>query len=396
MPLPSSVKKLSAPSIGWAEEELAGLESRGLRRELEPLESPQGPVVHVGGKPLINFSSNDYLGLANDKRVIRACISGLHRHGVGAGASRLLVGDTLAHRSLERTLASFGRAEAVLLFNNGYAANVGIIPSLCGTGDVLFSDQLNHASLIDGSRLSRARLVVYPHRDLVALERGLRTVDGRRRLVITESVFSMDGDRAPIGELVALCRRYGAALLVDEAHAIGVVGPQGRGLCEELRVSSSVDIRVGTLGKALGAFGAFALTSRPVVDLLLNRARSLVFSTALPATLCAGAEAGLEILQSDPALLAALWRNVARFASGLNELGIPAQPSSAIFPVVLREPHRAIRAAKGLRDRGLLVKAIRPPTVPEGESRLRFCISAAHQEAQINQALQALRAELRR
>ncbi len=395
MPLPSSVKKLSTPSIGWAEEELARVESQGLRRELEPLESPQGPVVHVAGKPLINFSSNDYLGLANDKRIIRACISGLHRHGVGAGASRLLVGDSLAHRSLERALASFGRAEAVLLFNSGYAANVGIIPSLCGTGDVLFSDQLNHASLIDGCRLSRARLVIYPHRDLDALERGLRTVDGRRRLVITESVFSMDGDRAPIGELVALCQRHGAALLVDEAHAIGVVGPEGRGVCDELRVSSSVDIRVGTLSKALGAFGAFALTSRPVVDLLLNRARSFVFSTALPAMLCSGAEAGLEILQSDPALLGALRRNVARFASGLNEIGISAQPNSAIFPVVLGEAQRAISAAKGLRDQGLLVKAIRPPTVPEGKSRLRFCISAAHQEAQINQPLQALRAELR-
>ena len=395
MPLPSSVKKLSAPSIGWAEEELAGVESRGLRRELEPLQSPQGPVVHLARTPLINFSSNDYLGLANDERIIGACISGLHRHGVGAGASRLLVGDSLAHQSLERALASFGGAEAVLLFNSGYAANVGIIPSLCGTRDVLFSDQLNHASLIDGCRLSRGKLVIYPHRDLDALERGLRTVGGRRRMVITESVFSMDGDRAPIGELVSLCQRYGAALLVDEAHAIGVVGSEGRGLCDELGVSSWIDIRVGTLGKALGAFGAFAMTSRPLVDWLLNRARSLVFSTALPAMLCSAAEAGLEILQSDPALLGALRRNVARFASGLNELGIPAQPDSAIFPVVLGDAQRAMRAARGLRDQGLLVKAIRPPTVPEGKSRLRFCISAAHRQAQIDHALQALRAELR-
>ncbi|HXN41902.1 MAG TPA: aminotransferase class I/II-fold pyridoxal phosphate-dependent enzyme, partial [Myxococcaceae bacterium] len=197
------------------------------------------------------------------------------------------------------------------------------------------------------------------------------------------------------GELVSLCQRYGAALLVDEAHAIGVVGSEGRGLCDELGVSSWIDIRVGTLGKALGAFGAFAMTSRPLVDWLLNRARSLVFSTALPAMLCSAAEAGLEILQSDPALLGALRRNVARFASGLNELGIPAQPDSAIFPVVLGDAQRAMRAARGLRDQGLLVKAIRPPTVPEGKSRLRFCISAAHRQAQIDHALQALRAELR-
>jgi 8-amino-7-oxononanoate synthase len=375
----------------WAREDLEALAARGLRRFLEPLESAQGPVVRIGGETLINFSSNDYLGLASSPTLRAAAMAALERQGVGTGASRVVVGDTSAHQSLEARLAAFERAEAVLLFNTGFAANTGTIPALVGAGDAVFSDALNHASLVDGCRLSRARTVVYPHADAKALGRALAETPARRKLAVTDSVFSMDGDVAPLRELLAVCREHGAALMVDEAHATGVLGERGAGLCEELGLEAEVDLRVGTLSKALGCLGGYAATSRAVADLLLNRARPFVFSTSLPAALCAAAEAALEVVQGDDALRARLWRNIHRFAKGLRALGLPAESRSAIFPVILGDPERALEAARRCRERGLLVKAIRPPTVPEGTSRLRFCLSAAHTEGHIDLALEVLR-----
>lgn len=375
----------------WAREDLESLAARGLRRSLEPLESAQGPVVRIGGETLINFSANDYLGLASSPTLRAAAMAALERQGVGTGASRVVVGDTTAHQSLEARLAAFERAEAVLLFNTGFAANTGTIPALVGSGDAVFSDALNHASLVDGCRLSRARVVVYPHADAEALGRVLAETPARRKLVVTDTVFSMDGDLAPLRELLAACREHGAALMVDEAHATGVLGVRGAGLCEELGLEAEVDLRVGTLSKALGCLGGYVATSRAVADLLLNRARPFVFSTSLPAALCAAAEAALEVVQGDDALRARLWRNIHRFAKGLRLLGLPAEPRSAIFPVILGEPEHALEAARRCRERGLLVKAIRPPTVPEGTSRLRFCLSAAHTEGHIDLALEVLR-----
>lgn len=374
----------------WAREDMAGLEARGLRRQLEPLESPQGPVVRIAGRELVNFSSNDYLGLAAAPQLREAAAAALAQHGLGSGASRLVVGDSTAHQHLEARLASFERAEAALLFNSGYAANVGTLQALLGPEDAVFSDALNHASLIDGCRLSRARTVVYPHADVEALERALRATPARRRLVITDTVFSMDGDLAPLRDIVSVCRAHGAALLVDEAHATGVLGPRGAGLCEALGLESAVDLRVGTLSKALGGLGAWLATSRPVAELVLHRARPLVYSTALPAALCAAAEAALHLVEYEPALRERLWRHIHSFAQGLRRLGLPAEPRSAIFPVILGPPERALAAARALREQGLLVKAIRPPTVPEGTSRLRFCLSAAHSESHVQQALEAL------
>jgi 8-amino-7-oxononanoate synthase len=376
----------------WAQEELERLSSRGLRRFLEPLDSPQGPLVRLGGETLVNFASNDYLGLAASPTVRAAAAASLELHGVGSGASRLVVGDTVAHQRLETRLAAFERSEAALLFNSGYAANVGTLQALVGPEDAVFSDALNHASLIDGCRLSRARIVVYPHVDVEALERALASTPARRRLVVTDSVFSMDGDPAPLREMVEVCRAHRAALLVDEAHATGVLGPRGAGLCEELGLEGVVDVRMGTLSKALGGLGAYICASRAVVELVLNRARPLVFSTALPAALCAAAEAAVDLVEYDEAVRARLWRNIRRFAEGLRVLGLPAEARSAIFPVVLGESERALEAARALRARGLLVKAIRPPTVPEGTSRLRFCLSAAHTEGQVDLALEGLRA----
>jgi len=381
---------MSGVASRWAEEDLATLASRGLVRTLEPLASPQGPVVRIGSESLLNFSSNDYLGLATHPRVVAAARSALERWGMGTGASRLVVGDTTAHRALEARLRRFEDAEAVLLFNGGYAANLGLIPALVGKPDAVFSDALNHASLVDGCRLARAQLRVYPHRDVGALAALLDSTPGRRKLVVTDSVFSMDGDLAPLAELVEVCHRAGAALLVDEAHATGVHGQRGAGLCEALGLARAVDVRMGTLGKALGTFGAYAATSAPVADLLVNRARSLVFSTALPASTCAAAEAAVDVVENDGELRAHLWRNIHAFASGLRTLGHPAESSSAIFPVLLGSAEKAVAAAAFLRARGLLVKPIRPPTVPAGTSRLRFALSAAHSPAHLQQALDAL------
>ena len=379
-------------SRAWAEEDLYTLAVLGLRRELEPLASPQGAVVQLGHETLVNFSSNDYLGLARDTRLVEAAVAAMTRHGVGTGASRLVVGDTTVHQLLERRLASFARGGSALLFNGGYSANVGILPALLGEGDVIFSDALNHASLIDGCRLSRARKEVYPHADLDALECLLRATPGRRRVVCTDAVFSMDGDLAPLRELVELCRTHGAALYVDEAHAIGVLGRHGAGLAEALGLEAEVDFRVGTLGKALGSFGAFVVAAPELREILFNRARSLVFSTALPAAVCAAAVAALEIVEQQPGLRATLWRNIRRFAEGLQSLGIAAEPRSPIFPVVIGDPEEAVAASRSLRARGLLVKAIRPPTVPAGTSRLRVAISAAHTDDHLERMIQGLAA----
>jgi len=372
----------------WAREELAELNRRGLLRTLEPLASPQGPVVRIAGQSLVSFSSNDYLGLAADARVSRAFAAGLDRWGVGSGASRLVVGDTEAHRRLEARLAEFEGTEAALVFNGGYPANLGLVQALVGRGDLVVSDALNHASLVDGCRLSRAEVVVVPHADVEAVAIALSRDGFRRKLMVTDAVFSMDGDSAPLAALAEVCRRAGAGLLVDEAHATGVLGTRGSGLSEATGVQP--DVRMGTLGKALGGFGAYAATTRATADLLLNRARSVVFSTTLPPALCEAMVVAVDLLEHDPELRPRLWRNTRRFVDGLRTLGFAAAARSAIVPVVLGTPERAVRASAFLRERGLLVKPIRPPTVPEGTSRLRFALSAAHTESHVDRALQAL------
>ena len=369
------------PVERWAEEDLGLLESNGLRA-LEPLASPQGPRISVGGRWLINFSSNDYLGLANDPSLVEAAREAMSRLGLGAGASRLVVGDTTEHQALERELASFEGTESALLFNSGYAANLGVLSALCGPDDVVFSDALNHASIIDGCRLSRAKVVVYRHGDLAHLEQLITSSPGRRRLVVTDAVFSMEGDLAPVKALAALCEREGLGLMVDEAHATGVIGPRGAGLCEALGVRP--DVVMGTLSKSIGAMGAYVAVSAPVREVLINRARSLVFSTALPASMCAAARAGLRAV-IEPGRRERLWRNIEQLSRGL---GVEAR--SSIFSVILGSNERALTAAAGLRERGLLVKAIRPPTVPVGTSRLRIAVTAAHSSEQIEALIEGL------
>ena len=375
-----------------ARAELDALRTRGLLRSLEPLRSPPGSEIELRpGERLINFSSNDYLGLASDARIAEALAVGTRTWGAGAGASRLVCGDFLPQHELEAELARFASSEAALLFGSGYAANCGILPSFAGPEDLILSDALNHASIIDGCRLSRARVEVYPHGDVGAVEKALRA-PARRKIVVTDAVFSMDGDRAPLRELAALCSAAGALLIVDEAHATGVIGPRGAGLAAELGVAA--DVRMATLSKAFGVAGAYVAASRAVCDLLLNRARPLIFSTALPPALACAARASLEILAGSEgdARRSRLWSNVRRFAAGLREAGLPAREDSAIFPVVTGTPDRALAMAAHLRELGILAKPIRPPTVPQGTSRIRFAVTSAHTVEHIDRAIAALRA----
>jgi 8-amino-7-oxononanoate synthase len=375
-----------------AKAELESLRARDLLRSLEPLRTPPGAEVELRpGERLINFSSNDYLGLAADARIARALAEGARTWGSGAGASRLVCGDFLPQQQLEQELARFEGSESAVLFNSGYAANCGILSSLAGPEDLILSDELNHASIIDGCRLSRACVEVYPHDDLAAVER-LLDAPARRKLIVTDSIFSMDGDRAPLRDLSRLCAVSGAMLVVDEAHATGVIGPHGAGLCAELDIP--VDVRMGTLSKAFGVAGAYAASSRSVCELLINRARPLVFSTALPPALACAALESLRILSGPEGdeRRARLWSNVRRFAAGLRGAGIEAREDSPIFPVVLGDVERALSVATRLREQGILAKPIRPPTVPGGTSRIRFAVTAAHTEAHIDAALAALRA----
>lgn len=373
----------------WARAQLASLETSNLRRTLEPLESPQGPRVLVGGRQVLNFSSNDYLALAHSPELIAAGQRALAQWGTGAGASRLVVGDLAAHASLERRLATFSGTERAVVFSSGFAANLGALGTLLSEGDVVFSDALNHASIIDGCRLSRATIAVYRHADVGHLEALVRSTSGRRRWVVTDSVFSMDGDRAPLADVAALCERYQLGLLVDEAHATGVLGATGGGLCELLGVAP--DVHVGTLSKALGGVGGWVAASTAVCELIINRARSFVFSTGLAPAVCAVGEAAVDLAVGDAARRERLWRNIHQLCGALRELGFEVRPDSAIFSLVLGSEVRALAASAALRERGFLVKAIRPPTVPVGTSRLRVSVSAAHEADDLRALVAALR-----
>jgi 8-amino-7-oxononanoate synthase len=383
-------------ALDWLDVEIAALRAKGLLRALEPLESPQGPTVKVGGHELVNFCSNDYLGLANHARLTSLAAWTAEREGAGSGAARLVAGDLPVHRALEHRLARFKGTEAALLFGSGYLANAGVLPALAGRGDAIFSDELNHASIIDGGLLSRAELVRYRHRDVSELEGLLARTKARRRLVVTDAIFGMDGDAAPLREIAALCARHGAMLYVDEAHATGVLGPTGAGLAEALGVSAQVDVSMGTLGKALGSYGAYVAGSFRLVQWLTSRARTFVFSTALPPAACGAALGGLASVETEPGRRARLWELAARMKAGLTRLGFDlSQVVAPIFPVVLGTEARALAAAEALRARGFFVRAIRPPTVPRGTSRLRVVVTAGHLDAQVDAFLGALEEVLR-
>ncbi len=386
-----------------ADEELRRIADAGLLRQLRDIDSPQGPIVRMNERELINFSSNDYLGLAGSDELGEAMIEGVQRFGVGSGASRLVCGNLSPHMRLEDAIAKFKGSEAALAFSSGYATAMGVIPALCNKDDTIILDKLSHACLIDAGRLSGATLRVFPHNDLGKLAHLLKTVRaksaGSRILVVTESIFSMDGDAAPLREIVELCEAHDALLMVDEAHAVGVLGPGGRGLIAELGLEKRVPLQMGTLGKALGVSGGYLAASRSVVDLLINKARSLIYSTAPPPAVAFAAARAVEIVQGKHGdeLRNKLRENLkgARASSPLPfiyENGLEARaPLAAIIPLIIGDESPAMQTSAALLDQGFLIPAIRYPTVARGSARLRLTLSAAHERGQIERLVACLR-----
>jgi 8-amino-7-oxononanoate synthase len=374
----------------WFQHELARLDAQGLRRSLRVVDGPQDARVVLDGRAVVSLCSNNYLGLANHPALVEAAARAARTHGVGAGASRLVSGSMEVHHAFEERLAAFKRAEAALLFTSGYHANLGTIASLVGEGDAVFSDALNHASLIDGCRLSRAAVHVYRHAEVGDLEDRLRTVRARRRLIVTDSIFSMDGDPAPLRAICALAERHDAMVMVDEAHATGVLGTRGAGLVDALGLEARVTVQMGTLGKALGSFGAYVAGSRALIDYLLNTARTFIFTTALPPPVVAAADAALDLVECEPERRAAVQRNAARLRAGLRAAGydVPG-PESHILPVMIGDPVETMRVSSALLAGGVLAQGIRPPTVPPGTARIRATVMATHTDADIDEAVAA-------
>ena len=374
-------------------ERLDDLRDRGLHRRLRLISGPQGPRVMLDGHPVLLLCSNNYLGLADHQRVREAASEAALRYGAGAGASRLVSGTMRLHERLEQQLAEFKGAESALLFGSGFLANIGVIGALAtlGPDPVVFSDELNHASIIDGCRLARAQTVVYRHNDPEHLAHGLEQAAGRAALIVTDSVFSMDGDVAPLPELVELARRHGARLVVDEAHGVGCVGPGGRGAVHEAGVQDEVDVVVGTLGKALGSYGAYVTCRAELRDFLLNTARPFIFSTALPPAAVAGAQAALELLAEEPQRVERLAANAEALRDELAREGFDVSGSSTqIVPLVIGEADLAMAICEQALERGVFAQAIRPPTVAPGTSRLRLAVMATHDRDELREAARVL------
>jgi len=368
-------------------ERLEELRESGLHRRLRLVEGVQGPRVLLDGRPVLLLCSNDYLGLAGHPRVRAASAEAAMKWGAGAGASRLISGNMAPHRELEKRLAAFKGYEAALLFGSGYLANIGAISTLAGSGGVVFSDQLNHASIVDGCRLARAETFVYRHCDVEHLAWGLRETAGRGSLIVSDSVFSMDGDVAPLADLVRLAREYQCRLVVDEAHATGALGPGGRGAVAAAGLSGEVDLVVGTMGKALGSYGAYVCGNAELTEYLLNSARSFIFSTALPPPVLAAALAALELLEGEPQRVRRLGSNAAALRAGLRAEGLAAGGgASQVVPLEVGEAGATMELCERLLERGVFAQGIRPPTVPQGSSRLRFSAMATHDEAELREA----------
>jgi len=370
--------------------ELADLKAKGLYRSWRRVEAIEGGWIRIDGRWLIHLASNNYLGLAQHPRVVAAAKEALERHGTGAGSARLIGGTFCLHEQLEERIAQFKRTEAALVFSTGYMASLGIIGSLVGPADLILGDHLNHASLIDACRLSRATFRVYPHRDVERLEAALRhrAGRGRRILIVTEGLFSMDGDLAPLAGIVKLARRYDAWLLVDDAHATAVFGPHGRGTLEHFGIPPSEEIlQMGTLSKALGSLGGFLAGPRVVIDTLKNKARSFLYTTALPPSCAAAALEALKVVEEEPIWRRRLWGNVEAWSSHLSRMGwdlISAE--SPIVPIRVGSNERALALAQALLEAGIYAPGIRPPTVPAGSARIRTTVTALHTASDLETA----------
>jgi len=376
----------------FIDSELRFQDETGLLRSLFPLEGSQKGVIKTNGKTLVDFSSNDYLGLADHPALIEGAKKAMEKWGTGARASRLMSGDLEIHHRLESAIAALEGKEAGLLFGSGYLANTGIIPALCGRNDVIYSDRLNHASIVDGILLSRARFYRFRHNDLNYLEDLLKNHRSRYRkaLIVVESVYSMDGDQVPVSELLELRGRYGAMLMIDEAHAIGVFGTKGEGIISQTG-ADAVDVILGTFGKALGGYGAFVAVSNRMKQFLLNRARTFIFSTALPPAVIGANLAAVKLLEEEPERRSRVCELASELRQALKEdLGLNTPSESQIVPVMVGDSQSALSLAESLRDAGFFVKAIRPPTVPEGTARIRLSVTANHSSKDVRQLLEAM------
>lgn len=378
--------------LQFIEQELERLKQEGLYRRLRRVDGEQGPTLCLDGREVINLCSNNYLGLANHPVLRAAARQAVERYGCGSGASRLISGNMALHEELEDRIARLKGTEAALVFNTGFQANIGLIATLVGEGDTVFSDALNHASIIDGCRLSRARTVVYPHCDLNRLEEELKKARGEgRKVVVTETVFSMDGDVAPLEAIVGLAERHGAMVMVDEAHATGVFGPNGAGVVAQTGLGSRVLAQMGTLGKALGSFGAYVAGSRKLRELLINRCRSFIYTTSLPPSVLASAAAAIDLVVREPERRRSLWEKCERFRGDLTEMGFSlGRSQSQIFPLIVGDAAACMTMSERLLHKGIFAQGIRPPTVPQGTSRLRMTLMATHTEDHLERALEAL------
>lgn len=369
---------------------LDGLEKQSLRRGLRCIDGAQARALTIEGKEVLNFCSNNYLGLANDKRLSEAAIVSMKEEGFGSGASRLVCGNMKAHRNLEEQIAKFKGTESALVFSCGYMANVGIIPGLFGRGDLILSDKLNHASIIDGILLSGAEFKRYAHNDMDALEELLKKSGGfKKRAVITDSVFSMDGDLAPLTKIVDLAKKYDAITMIDEAHAFGVFGKNGEGLAHHLGVADQIDIHMGTLSKAAGSFGAYVCGSRMLIDFLINKARSFIYTTGMPPSVAAASSAAVQIIEKEPERRQKLWDNTRYLTQKLQKCGFDTMNTeSPIIPVLVKDAPKAVIFSQKLFERGVFASAIRPPTVPLHTARLRVTVMATHTRADLDFALE--------
>lgn len=374
-------------------EEISRLTALGLKRALRLVEGPQGPRVLMDGQEVLLMCSNDYLGLANHPLVKEAAIKAIEKWGTGAGASRLVSGNMEAHRMLEERIRAFKRAPAALLFNSGYNANMGLITALADRSAEVFSDRLNHASIVDACVLSRAKVKRYPNRDVNALEGLLKASTAKKKLIVTDSVFSMDGTIAPLPDIIGLLEKYNAMLVIDDAHATGVLGKTGRGSLEHFGMEGHPSvIQMGTLGKALGSFGAFVAAGHEIIDLLISKSRPFIYTTALPPAVCAAAAKAIDIIEEDQGLIKKLWENTSTMTHGLAKAGFDTMGNETpIIPVRIGDNRKVMDASKRLLENGVFVQGIRPPTVPEGTSRLRVTVTAAHTSEDLEKALAAFR-----
>ena len=379
--------------LHYLTEELEKLREQKLYQKLRVLETGQVPVARFDGKEVINLSSNNYLGLTTHPRLKQRALEAIEKFGVGSGAVRTIAGTMTLHMELEEKIAKFKHVEASVVFQSGFTANAGTVQAILGRDDVIVSDELNHASIIDGCRLSRAEIKVFPHKDVEACEKLLKELEGRkcRKLLVTDGVFSMDGDIAPLPQLVALAEKYGCIMMVDDAHASGVLGRNGRGTVDHYNLHGRVDIQVGTLSKAIGALGGYVCSTRNTIEFLYHRARPFLFSTSHPPSVAATCIAAFEVLEEQPQLTEQLWANTRFFKQGLKRLGFNTGVSETpITPVIVGEAAVAHELSRELFSAGVFAQSIGYPTVPHGKARIRTIVTATHTQGELSLALEIL------